>query len=280
MGPATDGDELLGLQEVADQLGVHYMTVYRYVRTGRLAAVKHGGQWKVPASVVAAGLTAAPQEDRGKRGRPRLRTHQDRLLARLLAHDEAGAWAVIEAAMGAGLEPVDVHLGLLAPALRTIGERWATGEISVGDEHRASAVASRLIGRLGPSFARPGRRRGTVLLGGVAGDPHGLPSALVADVLRSAQYEVVELGPDTPVHDFVATARSLDQVLAVCVSFAVGGQDEAVSATVAALREALPVPVFVGGPGCEGEDHARRLGATATAPDAAALVHLLEELRG
>ena len=31
---------LLSLQEAADRLGVHYMTAYRYVRTGRLRAVQ------------------------------------------------------------------------------------------------------------------------------------------------------------------------------------------------------------------------------------------------
>ena len=30
----------ISLQEAADQLGVHYMTVYRYVRHGRLPARK------------------------------------------------------------------------------------------------------------------------------------------------------------------------------------------------------------------------------------------------
>ena len=35
------------LQEAADRLGVHYMTAYRYVRTGRLPAQRSGSQWLV-----------------------------------------------------------------------------------------------------------------------------------------------------------------------------------------------------------------------------------------
>jgi len=37
----------LSLRECAERLGVHYMTAYRYVRTGMLAAVKQGTEWRV-----------------------------------------------------------------------------------------------------------------------------------------------------------------------------------------------------------------------------------------
>ena len=45
--PSDPRAGLLGLQEVADRLGVHYMTAYRYVRTGRLPATRIGAQWWV-----------------------------------------------------------------------------------------------------------------------------------------------------------------------------------------------------------------------------------------
>src|SRR3990170_3863777 len=42
--PVTD--ETLSLRECADRLGVHYMTAYKYVRHGRLAATKVGPEWR------------------------------------------------------------------------------------------------------------------------------------------------------------------------------------------------------------------------------------------
>ena len=45
-------DAVLTLQEVADELGVHYMTAYRYVRLGVMDASKSGGVWQVPRSAV------------------------------------------------------------------------------------------------------------------------------------------------------------------------------------------------------------------------------------
>src|SRR5690606_17133972 len=37
------------LREAADHLGVHYMTMYRYVRLGLIPAVKTAGSWRVTA---------------------------------------------------------------------------------------------------------------------------------------------------------------------------------------------------------------------------------------
>jgi MerR family transcriptional regulator, light-induced transcriptional regulator len=269
-GVVRPGEELVSLQEAADRLGVHYMTAYRHVRLGRLEAVKSGGQWQVPVRALTA---AADVEERGTRGRPRVAVHRERLLGRLLADDERGAWSVVESALVAGLEPAEVHLALLGPAMRAVGDRWEAGELSVAGEHRATAIATRLVGRMSPHFSRPGRRRGTVVTGAVAGDTHVLPASLLSDVLRADQLAVVELGGDTPIESFVEAARSVDDLVGICLSFSVSGRDEVVRDTVAALRGLGPV--LVGGPACEGPEHAASLGATATASDAAGVASLL-----
>ena len=43
-------DDVLTLHEAAEELGVHYMSAYRYVRLGLLDAAKRGGVWKVERS--------------------------------------------------------------------------------------------------------------------------------------------------------------------------------------------------------------------------------------
>lgn len=259
------------LQEAADHLGVHYMTAYRHLRLGRLPAVKRDGRWRVSVADLEA-LSTRP----AVRGRGTRRFDPARLADRLVAGDEPGAWAIVESLLVGGAEPADVHVHLLGPALAEVGDRWAAGRISVADEHRATAVAHRLLGRLGPRLRRAGRARGTVVVAGVSGDSHVLPGALLADVLRSAHFDVVELGADTPLPDLEAAGRAAGASLrAVCLSFAVGGRDDDVAAVVSALRSSLAVPVLVGGPACEGPAHAARLGADGTASDALGVVALL-----
>src|ERR1700759_4147994 len=86
----TMADRPVTLQQAAEELGVHYMTVYRYVRTGRLPATRVGGTWQIdPADLGQVRLTRASKSDGGGAARRRSTT---RLQGRLLAGDEAGAW--------------------------------------------------------------------------------------------------------------------------------------------------------------------------------------------
>jgi methanogenic corrinoid protein MtbC1 len=180
----------------------------------------------------------------------------------MVAGDEAGAWAIVEAAMASGADPSDVHLDLLVPALHAVGEAWATGTWTVADEHRATAVAQRIVGRLGPRFARRGRKRGTVLVGAPAGEQHGLASAILADLLRGAGFEVIDMGANTPTESFVETARGANRLVAIVIGATTPGRDAPLRAAVRALRASRPgVPVLVGGAAVEGDDHAHRLGA-------------------
>jgi methanogenic corrinoid protein MtbC1 len=187
-----------------------------------------------------------------------------KLAARMVAGDEAGAWAVLEASLASGVTAADAHLDLLVPALDTIGEQWARGVLTVADEHRASVVAQRLIGRLGPQFARRGRKRGTVVLGMPAGEQHSLPGAILADLLRGAGFEVLDTGADTPPESFAETAVAANRLVAVLLGVTTTGRDATVRATIRTLRrEGVDVPVLLGGAAIADEAHARRLGADA-----------------
>ena len=85
-----------------------------------------------------------------------------RLRERMLAGDAVGSWQVVESAMASGVEPADVYVEILAPALH------GSAPVGVGqhpDRARAlaSGVASTIIGRLGPLLPPsrpPPRERG------------------------------------------------------------------------------------------------------------------------
>lgn len=262
----TSGQRIT-LNEAAERLGVHYMTAYRYVRTGRLPAERDGVQWLVDVDDLerlrarSSGPAAAPP----RRGSNRIRAESPgKLVSRMVAADEAGAWTIVETAMASGLPPADVYMDLFVPALQSVGDQWEQGALTVADEHRAAGVAQRLIGRLGPRFARRGRKRGSVVVGAPAGEEHGLPCAIVADLLRGAGFEVLDMGANAPAESFVDSARTANRLVAVLIGATTPGRDAAVRATVRALRNAgVPVPIVVGGAAVSDEDHARRLGADA-----------------
>ncbi|HET9076076.1 MAG TPA: B12-binding domain-containing protein [Acidimicrobiales bacterium] len=254
------------IQEVADLLGVHYMTAYRYVRTGALPARQVGARWLVAAADVEA--LRAPRTA-SRPGRPagggvsslvKARPH---LRSRLVAGDEAGAWTLIHKALAVGGSPAAVYMDLLAPALQEVGDDWAAGRLQVAGEHRATAVAVRIVGRMGPLFARRGRPRGTVVVGVVAPDRHALPAAMLSDMVRNGGFQVLDLGADAPVESFVESAAGASRLVAVMIGATVTGMEGPVSAAVTALRSAgVAAPVLVGGAGVAGAVAARAAGAT------------------
>ncbi len=270
------------LQQAADRLGVHYMTAYRYVRTGRLPADRVGSQWMVDPKDLAAvsgSAGAAGRQSRDPVNRPARATLPRRLESRLVAGDEAGAWAVVEASLGSGAGPDDVLVEGISPAMQAIGRHWEEGTYSVDDEHVATAVALRLVSRLGARFPRRGPKRPTVLLGTPPGELHGLPTAIAANVLRGRGYEVVDLGADVPARAFAAAVAKASRPLAVAVAVTAGDHDRSVRAIVRELgKSGLGVPVLVGGAGIADADHAARLGARWTGPDARTLGELVDEL--
>ncbi len=259
----------LTLHEAAELLGVHYMTAYRYVRLGVLPAVKVGGTWQVAAADVQAFKVGVPAAVAGEAPARRRAPWASRLEARLVAGDGRGAWGVVEAALAAGTELDEIYLDVIAPAMRSIGARWEAGELDIAVEHRASGIALRLLGRLGPRFARRGRTRGTVLLGTPAGERHSLPVAMLADLLRGEGWEVSDIGADLPVESFVRAAVEAPDLVAVGVSVTSEDNLEAAAEVLHALCAAVDhAHVVVGGAAIADEAHALALGARGWASSA------------
>ena len=265
----------VGLREAADRLGVHYMTVYRYARTGRLPAERVGSTWRV--AIADLEHFRVPQEH-GSNTRIAQPKRPTRLLDRMTAGDESGSWSIVEETLTSGATASEVYLDLLVPALHAIGERWEQGRLSVAAEHRASAVATRIIGRLGPMFARRGLSRGTIVLGAPEGDLHALPCAIVADLLRGRGFEVLDLGANTPVRSFVESAQGANRLVAVIVGVTAKESVERLSEIAVALRDEAPsTPLLFGGGAIASESLALGLGADGwTGVNAPGVIEALE----
>ncbi len=250
----------LTLLQAADELGVHYMTAYRYVRTGRLPAKRVGGTWQIaPADLELVRRVGSGARRRRPTGPAPSRS---RLQARLVAGDETGAWGLLEAALASDMTPEDVLLELVAPTLRSIGARWERGQLSIADEHRASAVAARLISRLGARFARRGVKRGTVILAAPSGELHAAPVAIAANLLRWRGFDVVELGPNTPGEALAETVVTEPDLVAVGMACTTDGSSRAARRAIATVRRSSPdLPILIGGAAISDAEHARKLGA-------------------
>ena len=271
----------LTLAQTAERLGVHYMTAYKYVRTGRLRAAKVGQEWLVAERDLAAfeRVQQAPRSRGSRRS-----SYPAELQDRLLQADEAGSWAVVEAALASGMEPSAVLLDLVGPAMAAVGDEWERGAVTVAQEHQASAIATRVVGRLGPRFVRRGRKRGHVIVGAAPLDTHALPSAIVRDLLQGEGLVVTDLGADVPPADWANAVREAlggsPALSGVGVCATTPGHSGVLRSAIAAIRAEAPVPVVLGGHAVTSAVQARRLGADHHSGSAADAVAQLVDLAG
>lgn len=244
MGAAPEAK--VDLQTAADELGVHYQTAYRWVRTGRLVAELVDGRYRVERRALDALESqrrkgqAPPPPRQGRLSRQAGPMHQA-----LLAGDEAAARAIVRRLVDEGAPITDVITHVISPPLRLIGQGWHDGELTIWVEHRASAMVERLLGETAPNPR--GRRRGTAMVAAVSGDRHSLPTSMAAVALRGANWHVHHLGADMPPDELVRFCREHEVTVAVLSNT---NPDTTVLATrTAGELRAAGVPTVLGGPG-------------------------------
>jgi methanogenic corrinoid protein MtbC1 len=179
-------------------------------------------------------------------------TLPSRLLGALLAADRPEAEAVIDDALEQHPDGVAILDDLLAPAMREIGRLWSTGEISVADEHLATAIAHAVLSRIYPSLASgEPRTRGRVLLSGVDGEQHVFGLRMIADALEGAGYDVRNVAGSLPPEGLASAVRRHQPVLVGLADTM--GSAHALRRAIDAVRSVDPsLPVLLGGAAADG----------------------------
>jgi excisionase family DNA binding protein len=268
----------LTLQEVAEILDVHYMTVYRYVREGMLPADQINRSWQISRadlkefqasrlssiknkkSISKSGSGSVKKARHGGRDET---VWSDRVLARLIEGDEAGVSSVINSALRSTHNLQSIYLDVLMPALATIGDRWEQGTLDIYVEHRATEIVSRLVGQLSSRFTRRGVDRGTVIVVAPEGEQHSISIALTADLLRLEGWKVMNLGANLPASELAKAVKSSQNLVSVCVATTMSSSLRETVKSVSAVRSiaGLKVKCFVAGLAIKSQDQAQELGA-------------------
>lgn len=236
----------LDLQAAADELGVHYQTAYRWVRSGRLKAKLVGGSYVVaPEDVAAVDEARRTPKDPAAPSASRIGRSADRVHDMLVSGDEVAVGKIARRLITEGSSIVDLVQVVFVPSMCRIGQSWHDGELTISVEHRASAIAERILGELAPNPR--GRRRGTAVVVAVSGDRHSLPTTMAAIALRDDNWHVQHLGADLPADEIIQFCANRDVTVAVVT---VTTPDAAKLANITANRLRLAgTPTIVGGPG-------------------------------
>ncbi len=186
--------------------------------------------------------------------------HAERLAAALDRFDEADANAILDDAI-ARFTVNTVASRVLLPVLHEIGTRWESGEVSVAEEHFATALLRGRMLALGRNWGAGGGP--LAVLACPPGEQHDLGLIAFGLVLRERGWRIALLGGDTPI-ETIADAVAKLAPNAVVLAAVTREPFEGVADQIRALTAATTV--LIGGEGA-GEELAERLGAQALPPD-------------
>ena len=168
----------------------------------------------------------------GPQGATPLTDLQGRLLASLIAFDEAGAEATLSEAFA--LHPLEaVATEIISPVLVEIGERWHRGEVSTAAEHFASAYLRRRLLALLQAYPPVGGP--LILVACAPGEWHELGALTLALLLRRRGYAVAYLGQNLAADESLIQEIRRRRPALLCLS----ASSEATAANLAALARQI-----------------------------------------
>jgi methylmalonyl-CoA mutase cobalamin-binding domain/chain len=132
------------------------------------------------------------------------------LREQLLTFDIDKFTATVKNLIKEGLSPVEV-VNALTEVLKEVGRKYENGEmflihlVSVGD--MTKRVTSEVLEPLLKIGGGQRNSLGRIVIGTVAGDIHDIGKTIVATMFFSAGFEVVDLGRDVSVEEFVRKAE-------------------------------------------------------------------------
>ena len=190
---------------------------------------------------------------------------------------------LVQSAIDAGEDPMEIlNLGMVS-AMTIIGERFSRGEAFVPEMLIAARTMKKGVEALKPHLAKDATSAfGAAVIGTVQGDMHDIGKNLVAMMIESAGFEVIDLEVDVSLERFVEAIRAHDNVKIVALSTLLTTTMPAMKNIVAGLNQLEnrdSFRIMVGGAPIT-EDFARQIGADGYSADAAAAAALAKTLAG
>ena len=197
-----------------------------------------------------------------------------------LSGQRTAALNIAREALQEGASVIDVYCDLLQPAQYELGRMWETNQISVAQEHLATAITQHVIAQLSNDLPAPDSTRGNVVVTGVEGELHQLGAHMLADALEAEGWNVRFLGSQLPLKDVVSFVNAHEaDALALSVTMLINVPKAAQLIEDVRRQHDDRVRIVVGGSAFHANQRLwREIGADGSAPDLRAGVALLKRL--
>jgi corrinoid protein of di/trimethylamine methyltransferase len=208
----------------------------------------------------------------------------EQLRQALITADKESGLEATNALVDGGADPVIILQDAMAAAMFTLGAMWSRGEVFL-PEVVASATLFKMCNEIvEPALLAAGGEKqitGRVILATVKGDLHDLGKNMVGAMLKTAGFEVTDLGKDTPTDKIINAVREMQPDIVGMSALLTTTVPQQKVVIEALKKEGLfdQVKVMVGGAPVT-QEWADEIGADGFAPDAPEAVSRAKALLG
>jgi corrinoid protein of di/trimethylamine methyltransferase len=187
---------------------------------------------------------------------------------------------LVEEALAEGIDPLKIlNEGMIA-TMGVVGEKFKKAEIFVPEMLVAARAMKKGVEVLKPKLGGNATAAlGKCIIGTVSGDLHDIGKNLVAMMIESTGFEVIDLGVDVSADKFIETLKANPDTKIVAVSGLLTTTMPAMKDIVGAIKGAgiAGIKVICGGAPVT-QDFANQIGADGYSPDAASAASLAKQL--
>ncbi|MDI1448711.1 homocysteine S-methyltransferase family protein [Polyangium sp. 6x1] len=153
--------------------------------------------------------TPVGDEPKGVAGTGKAKGTRDLLWSAVVEGDKDGVPGLVKRALEEGIDPFDIFLNVLTPAIRHLGDLFGSGKKFIPHLIASADAMKAGVAVLMPLLEASGNveKKGTVILATVKGDIHDIGKNIVGLMLRNFGFDVHDLGRNVPLEDILAAAR-------------------------------------------------------------------------
>lgn len=190
--------------------------------------------------------------------------------------------SAVDEALAAGEAPTDI-LNAMIDSMAVIGERFKNNEVFVPEMLVSARAMKKGVAELKPHLAQgQAGALGKVVIGTVQGDLHDIGKNLVAMMIESAGFEIIDLGVDVPKEKFLEACEQNEGIKIVALSALLTTTLGNMEDTIKLLSEKpfrKDITIMVGGAPIT-EEFAKKIGADVYTKDAASAAETAKAIVG
>lgn len=180
-----------------------------------------------------------------------------------------------------GVDPLQAIDKGLAEGIKIVGKKFGDGEIFLPELIMGAETMKIAMSVLEPALPAGGKGRttaGKVLIGTVLDDIHEIGKNLVATLLSSNGFEIVDLGVNVPNEVFLAKVKEVKPDI-VALSALMTTTMPHMAEIVKTLGKDKKIKTMIGGAPVT-EEFAKKIGASGYSSDASGAVAIAKKLKG